>query len=113
MHSILFFILYLVRKIFSFSIRPLPSVAHAVYFWFSLLFLITRTSAFLLFAAAIHDESKRPIEVLRAVPKKSFCSEVERFIEEVVNGTLSLTGMRFFYMTRKLMLSVSSVTSND
>lgn len=90
-----------------FSIRPLPSVAHAVYFWFSLFFLITRTSAFLLFAAAIHDESKRPIEVLRAVPKKSLCTEVERFIEEVVNGTLSLTDMRFFYMTRKLILSVS------
>lgn len=63
--------------------------------------------AILLFAASIHDESKRPVKVLRMVPKKMWCTEVERFIEEVVNGTLALSGMRFFHLTRKLILSVA------
>lgn len=85
----------------------MPSIAHAMYFWFSLFFLIFRTLALSLFAASIHDESKKPIEVLRAVPHYSWCLEVRRFCEEVVNSTVALSGMRFFFLTRKLILSVS------
>lgn len=87
--------------------RPLASIPHAVYFYFSLIFLLTRTVAILLFAASIHDESKRPVKTLRMVPTKNWCTEIERFIEEVFNGTLALSGMRFFYLTRKLILSVA------
>lgn len=95
-----------VLKLTIYCSRPLESIPHAVYFYFSLIFLLTRTVAILLFAASIHDESKRPIKVLRMVPKKMWCTEIERFIEEVVNGTLALSGMRFFHLTRKLILSV-------
>lgn len=86
----------------------MPSVAHAVYFWFSLIFLITRTLAVSLYSAGIHDESKKPINVLRSVPYDSWCVEVQRFTEEVVNGTVALSGMQFFYLTRKLILNVRS-----
>lgn len=85
----------------------MPSLAHAVYFWFSLFFLIARTLALSLYAASIHDESKKPIEVLRAVPHDSWYTEVKRFGEEVINNTVALSGMRFFFLTRKLILSVS------
>lgn len=88
--------------------RPMPSFAHAVYFWFSLIFLIIRTLAVSLYSAGIHDESKKPINVLRSVPHDSWCVEVQRFSEEVVNGTVALSGMQFFYLTRKLILNVSS-----
>lgn len=64
-----------------------------------------------MFTSAIHDESKKPIDVLRAVPRKTWCREVERFIEEVVNGTISLSGHKFFFLTRKLILSVIMCTS--
>lgn len=85
----------------------MPSFVHAVYFWFSLIFLIIRTLAVSLYSAEIHDESKRPINVLRAVPHDSWYTEVQRFAEEVVNGTIALSGLRFFFLTRKLILSVS------
>lgn len=80
---------------------------HAIYFWFSLIFLIGRTLAVSLYASSIHDESKRPIYVLRSVPNESWCLDVERFIEEVNNGKMALSGMRFFYLTRTIILSVS------
>lgn len=79
----------------------------AIYFWSSLIFLLFRTISVFLFAAAIHDESKKPIHILRAIPRNVWCIEVERFVEQVVNGRISLSGMRFFFLTRKVLLSVS------
>lgn len=58
-----------------------------------------------MYSSQIYDESKKPIGVLRAVP--NWCTEVRRFSEHVVNDTIALTGMRFFYLTRKLILSVA------
>lgn len=85
----------------------MPSTIHAFYFYFSLSFLFVRTLIVTLSAAAIHDEAKRPADVLRAVPYCSWSTEVQRFIEEVVNSTVALSGMRFFYLTRSLILSVA------
>lgn len=87
--------------------RPMASFAHAFYFWFSLIFLLGRTLAVCLYAAQIYDESKIPIRVLRAVPNTSWCLDVQRFSEEVINHTAALSGMRFFYLTRRLILSVT------
>lgn len=70
-----------------------------------MVFLIARTLALSLYSSEIHDQSKKPVEFLRAVPV--WCIEVKRFSEHVVNDTIALTGMRFFYMTRKLILSVT------
>lgn len=86
--------------------RPMPSIPHAIYFWFSLIFIILRTLAVSLYSAEIYDQSKKPIEVLRDVPNSSWCAEVRRFSEQVVNDTIALTGMRFFVITRKLILTV-------
>lgn len=36
-----------------------------------------------------------------------FLSQAERFLEEITNSTVGLTGMRFFYLTRSLILSVA------
>lgn len=85
---------------------PKSSAAHTVYFWFSLTFLICRTLAVTLYSAAINDESKGPIRVFRAVPKDSWCLEVKRFSDEVTNDIVALSGMKFFHLTRNLVLSV-------
>lgn len=85
----------------------MPSTIHAIYFWFSLSFIIARTLIVCLSAASINDESKKAIDVLRAVPYCSWCTEVQRFTEEVVNSTIALSGMRFFHLTRGIILSVS------
>lgn len=84
----------------------MASIPHAVYFWFSLIFLIARTLAVSLYSAEIYDQSKKPVDVLRAIPNHSWCTEARRFSEHVVNDTIALTGMRFFYLTRKLILTV-------
>ncbi|XP_031638768.1 gustatory receptor for sugar taste 64f-like [Contarinia nasturtii] len=88
------------------SIRPMRSIPHAVYFWFSLSFLIGRTLAVSLYSAKIYDESKKTINVIRAIPTSSWCMEARRFSEHIVNDTIALTGMRFFFLTRKLILTV-------
>ncbi|KAH8305104.1 hypothetical protein KR059_008940 [Drosophila kikkawai] len=89
------------------SLNTMPSVAHAVYFYFSLIFLIGRTLAVSLYSANVHDESRLTLRYLRCVPKESWCPEVKRFTEEVISDEVALTGMKFFHLTRKLVLSVA------
>lgn len=78
-----------------------------VYFWFSLSFLITRTFAVSLCASYVHDESKKPYDALRTIPRHSWCLEAYRFSEELVNETVALSGMKLFHLTRHLILTVS------
>uniref|UniRef100_A0AAG5CUB2 Gustatory receptor n=1 Tax=Anopheles atroparvus TaxID=41427 RepID=A0AAG5CUB2_ANOAO len=84
-----------------------PTFVHTVYFWFNLVILIGRTLAVAMFAAEVNDESKRPIEVLRTIPRSGWCLEAKRFAEEVTTDTVALTGMKFFSMTRQLVLNVT------
>lgn len=86
----------------------MPSIAHAAYFYFSLFFLLGRTLAVSLYSSTVHDESRKPLRILRCVPKESWCLEVRRFEEEISNDLVALSGMKFFHLTRKLVLSVSS-----
>lgn len=94
-----------IRSVHGFN-RQMPSLAHAIYFWFSLIFLIARTLAVSLYSAGIYDASKEPIDVLRSVPHGSWSMDVQRFAEEVIHGKVALSGMQFFYLTRQLILSV-------
>lgn len=55
-----------------------PTKTHAVQFWFSVIYLSLRTLAISMCAAAIHNESKRPLEVVRAVPYVAYCFEVKK-----------------------------------
>lgn len=83
------------------------SFAHSFYFWVSLVYLIGRTLAVSLYSASINDESKKPLEVFRSVSRQDWCPEVKRFNEEVANDTIALSGMKFFFFTRSLVLSVA------
>ncbi|KAG5679767.1 hypothetical protein PVAND_009307 [Polypedilum vanderplanki] len=89
------------------SLDKKPTFAHTFYFWISLIYLIGRTLAVSLYSASINDESKKPLEVFRSVSREDWCIEVKRFDEEVANDTVALTGMKFFKLTRKLVLSVA------
>lgn len=83
-----------------------PSSVHTIYFWFSLIFLVGRTLAVSLYSAEINDESKKIVEVIRVAPKESWCVELKRFYDEVTYDIVALTGMKFFYLTKRLVLSV-------
>ncbi|XP_055373595.1 gustatory receptor for sugar taste 64f-like [Condylostylus longicornis] len=89
------------------SIRPAKFVLTAFYFWFSLTFLICRTAFVSLCASKIYDESKKPLKILRSIPGKFYKNEAKRFLELIVNTQAALSGMNFFHITRKFMLSVA------
>lgn len=61
----------------------------------------------MLYASNVYSESKKPIDILRIVPSSSWCSETRRFLESVVNDRIALSGMRFFFLKRKLILKVN------
>lgn len=84
-----------------------PTFAHTFYFWISLAYMIGRTLAVSLYSAEINDESKKPLDVFRAVSRDDWGTEVKRFNEEVANDTIALSGNKFFFLTRKLVLSVA------
>lgn len=79
-------------------------------FWYSLIFLIMRAFYVSLTAAWINDESIKPIRILRSVSSNAWNAESKRFFDEVVNGTIALSGMKFYFLTRKLILSVSNTS---
>ncbi|XP_055909607.1 gustatory receptor for sugar taste 64f-like [Eupeodes corollae] len=89
------------------SMNKMPSFAHALYFYFSLIYLLGRTLAVSLYSADIHDESKKPQCFIRCVPSESWCQDVKRFSDEVSTDLVALSGMKFFHLTRKLVLSVA------
>uniref|UniRef100_A0A1B0D5M0 Uncharacterized protein n=2 Tax=Phlebotomus papatasi TaxID=29031 RepID=A0A1B0D5M0_PHLPP len=89
------------------SLNTKDSITQMFYFWFSLIFLLVRTLGISLYAAEINEEAKVPIQIFRVVPRESWCLEVKRFYEEVTNDTIALSGMKFFYLTRRLVLSVA------
>ncbi|XP_067643400.1 gustatory receptor for sugar taste 64e isoform X3 [Eurosta solidaginis] len=89
------------------SLQKKPSFSHTMYFWFSLGFLLGRTLMLSLYSAEIHDESRRPLVAFRSVPSEFWCPELKRFSEEVTTDVVALSGMKFFYLTRSLVLSVA------
>lgn len=70
----------------------MTSFSRGFYYWFSLIYLIIRTLAVSLYSAEINDESKRPVEVLRAMPRESWCLEVNQS-----GGRLSSISFNYFF----------------
>lgn len=78
-----------------------------IYFWYSLLFLIARTSATILFGAQVYENARRPLEVIRSVPSEMWCEEVQRFFEQIKIETNALSGRNFFIIRRNLLFSIA------
>ncbi|KAH8297670.1 hypothetical protein KR054_005206 [Drosophila jambulina] len=88
------------------SMQTKPSVSHTLYFWFSLSYLLGRTLILSLYSSSINDESKRPLLIFRLVPREYWCDELKRFSEEVHLDNVALTGLKFFRLTRGVVISV-------
>uniref|UniRef100_A0A6P4FM26 Gustatory receptor n=1 Tax=Drosophila rhopaloa TaxID=1041015 RepID=A0A6P4FM26_DRORH len=89
------------------SMQAKPSILHTLYFWFSLSYLLGRTFILSLYSSSINDESKRPLVIFRLVPREFWCDELKRFSEEVQMDNVALTGMKFFRLTRGVVISVA------
>ncbi|XP_011340011.1 gustatory receptor for sugar taste 64f isoform X2 [Ooceraea biroi] len=90
-----------------FSFNPIRGVVRKIYFCFSFGFLLARTAAVSLYAASVHDESLLPAPILYSVSGSSYSNEVSRFLTQVTTDNISLTGMKFFSVTRSLVLTVA------
>ncbi|CAD7003822.1 unnamed protein product [Ceratitis capitata] len=106
----LYFVCYQLLNIFNKLRWPI----NYVYFWFSLLFLIGRTAFVFLTAAAINDEAKEALGVLRRVSDKTWCVEkffflrqVERLIFQMTTTTVALSGKKFYFLTRRLLFGMA------
>jgi gustatory receptor len=69
--------------------------------------MIGRTFCVFFSAASINDAARRPYAILKDVPSQAMCLELERFASQARTEMLALSGMKFFHMTRHLILSVA------
>ena len=56
--------------------RFLPFTINKVYFWYSTIFLIIRTTGMFLTAASINDNSTYALNVFRSIPSEGWTQEV-------------------------------------
>ncbi|XP_034133541.1 gustatory receptor for sugar taste 61a [Drosophila guanche] len=77
-----------------------------VYFWYSLLFLLARTSLVFMSASKIHDASLLPLRTLYLVPSTHWTQEVQRFVSQLTAEFVGLSGYRLFYLTRKSLFGM-------
>ncbi|EDW19616.1 gustatory receptor for sugar taste 64b [Drosophila mojavensis] len=79
-----------------------------VAFWYSLIFAIIRTTLTIFITSSINDFEQKIITDLRDVPSKAWTPEVQRFSEQLGNDMTALSGNGFFYVTRQLILSMTT-----
>ncbi|XP_045503541.1 gustatory receptor for sugar taste 64f-like [Colias croceus] len=86
--------------------KTLTSIVHTTYFTYSFSFLVVRTFSALLLAARVHSKSRIPLLMLYNVPSARYNVEIERFIYQVKNLKVALSGLGFFYVTKTMILSL-------
>lgn len=91
------------------SFKAESSLVDGLYSWFSLLLLLGRTLAVCWYASKINDEARKPLATLRSIHSDHFDTTMRRFSEQLRTEKVALSGMNFFYLTRKLILSVSGM----
>jgi gustatory receptor len=69
--------------------------------------LIARTSALFFIASSIHDESRKPLKTLRTIPNEGFFPETQRFSQQLQNDCVALSGKKFFFITRGIIISIA------
>lgn len=74
-------------------------------FLFQSTFLLAGTFAVSLHPSYVHDVSKKTYDALRTTPRYSWCIRVYRFSNDVLNETVTLSGLKLFYLTRHKILT--------
>lgn len=87
--------------------RPLPFFINALYFWWSLAFLVAKTTVTLLIASKINEESQKPIKLLRTIPTEGWFDSTQRFAYQLQNQCVALSGKKYFLITRGIIMSIA------
>lgn len=93
--------------------RKLPYTINVIYFWCSFLYLLGRTIITQFIASEIYTSSKYPIEIIKSIPQEGWCIEMQRIMDEARSQTIALSGMKFFYLTRKTILTVRNPSLHE
>lgn len=85
-----------------------------IYYCISLVVIICRGSATFLFATKIYENSRKPLSTIRNIPNESWHPEVRRFREQIIIDFNALSGMKFFHLTRNVLLTlVGTITTYE
>lgn len=57
--------------------------------------------------SSIHDESKKPLKILRTIPNEGWFNETNRFSQQVQSDCIAMTGKKFFYITRGIIITIA------
>lgn len=86
---------------------PAPTRLHSFSYWFSLCYLLIKSYFVSVYCSRVNEESLVPLDILRCVPRESWHQELQRFMNEIKNRQIGLSGMKFFYITKGLILTVA------
>ncbi|XP_026323297.1 gustatory receptor for sugar taste 64f-like [Hyposmocoma kahamanoa] len=90
------------------AIKPVHGYIQAIYLIYSFSFLLMRSLAVSLIASKVHTASRTSAEYLYDVPSSAYCSEVQRFLNQVHSDDVALTGLKFFNVKRGLVLTITA-----
>lgn len=60
----------------------------------------------LIITSAVHEESKKPLKMLRHVPNDGWSDETQRFSLQVQTNCFAMTGKKFFTITRGIIITI-------
>uniref|UniRef100_A0A182M4I3 Gustatory receptor n=1 Tax=Anopheles culicifacies TaxID=139723 RepID=A0A182M4I3_9DIPT len=89
----------------SFDLKP--TTVTTVYFWYSLGFLICRCFLMLFVVSSVSRASERPLETLRRFPSSNWNLDLRRLCDAVATSENALSGKRFFFVRRPLILAMA------
>jgi gustatory receptor len=58
-------------------------------------------------ASSIHDESRKPLKILRSIPSEGWSAETDRFSQQLQSGCIALSGRKFFFLTRGIIITIT------
>ncbi|XP_037024150.1 gustatory receptor for sugar taste 64a-like [Bradysia coprophila] len=87
--------------------NKLPHFINFIYFWYSFLYLVGRTTGVFLIAASINDAATYPIKFVRRRHTTEWCAELERFGDQISTRAVALSGLKFFFITRSLLFGMA------
>ncbi|XP_034176740.1 gustatory receptor for sugar taste 64f [Osmia lignaria lignaria] len=82
------------------------NILGTIYFFGSFAFLIGRACAVTLLTARIHDQSRKALPFLYSCSASTYNIETQRLQYQLATDDVTLTGLRFFSITRNFMLAI-------